>query len=348
MKKLTLFILSAIFLMAQDIYLSYDPLSHTPYNGEVFEIKAKAIIAADDITNISTVYTQNPTIKILSENNIWRKIDDGKYELFLLLQVKSASFKLPDIRVTTTNTATVTSSQLLDGPQYDATSIVKSPIFCGVLAKELAIKGFTTTKISDEENRLTLEITASDSNLNDFRFDKTVVNDQKMVQNLYTFSKSAIKYDVTLPASKKIFEFEFFNLSTNKFEKKNIPVKLKEDEVSTQSELAPKSNISDLYQLLGVFLLAAGLYYYGQKTERRFLKFLAFASLLLIYPLMFNQDTIVIKKGSMISILPTTNSTIFEITKEEYKVEKLFETDKYYKIKLENDKVGWVAKENVL
>ena len=54
-----------------------------------------------------------------------------------------------------------------------------------------------------------------------------------------------------------------------------------------------------------------------------------------------------IKVGSKIYLLPVHNGTIFEETSSEYHLQKEGSVKEFTKVKLQNEKIGWVKNEDI-
>ncbi len=59
-----------------------------------------------------------------------------------------------------------------------------------------------------------------------------------------------------------------------------------------------------------------------------------------------SQD-ICIKRGSQIHLLPVDNGTIFETTPKIYYLQKEGKRKNFTKVKLQNEKIGWVKNEDI-
>ena len=59
------------------------------------------------------------------------------------------------------------------------------------------------------------------------------------------------------------------------------------------------------------------------------------------------DQEICIKKGSQIHLLPVENGTIFETTSVKYTLLKEGQVQNFIKVKLNNEKIGWVKDEDI-
>ena len=59
------------------------------------------------------------------------------------------------------------------------------------------------------------------------------------------------------------------------------------------------------------------------------------------------QKDVCIKQGSQLHLLPVHNGTIFETTKSQYNLPKEGKVKGFVKVKLHNNKIGWVKNEDI-
>jgi len=74
--------------------------------------------------------------------------------------------------------------------------------------------------------------------------------------------------------------------------------------------------------------------------------------ILIIIPLVYiiylaiPQEKICIKEGTQIYLLPIENSTVFETAQTQYYLTKEGQVQNFLKVKLANNKIGWVKYED--
>ena len=165
-------------------------------------------------------------------------------------------------------------------------------------------------------------------------------------QTLKLIKPNEASYNIILPINTKNFTFYYFNPDNSTFNKITIPIILKQQTISTQTNINPEENkfftpINILILILIAFSLLIFLVY--QKI------------FLLIFPVLFSlliviqfipKGNIVLKKNTKIQILPTPQSTIIYITKHQTQAEVLNKKDGYIKVKIKN-KIGWVKNEEI-
>jgi hypothetical protein len=81
------------------------------------------------------------------------------------------------------------------------------------------------------------------------------------------------------------------------------------------------------------------------KKKYKFLVILILPIAYLVY-LMKPADSMCVKQGSNVYLLPLTNGTIFEKTTSQENLEIEDESGNFKKVKLNSDKIGWIRNED--
>ena len=327
------------------LYLNYEALPERLFKGEVFSLTIKTLSTISDYNNI--VYDFHNTLGLTQINKKPNRKRKGRYfyDTFFF-KVKGARVKTPD----------VTASLLLeDGTKAYPTTIVGEEIrtnvlnpnyaFSGVLADSFEIKDYKTTVYSPRYNILVFSATATRSNLDDFNL--TRIKKQGFESLNRSVSLSKMTYFVILPKNLESLKFTYFNLKSKKFVSKLIPIIVNDNSVSTQSDLTPidhthtqlKISIAIGFAIVGfiIFVFRRKIIYLGLVAVP--LIYVAYAAIPVEYAC--------IKAGSNIYLLPMENGTIFETTPSQYSLEVQGDIKNYVKVKLHNDKIGWVHHDDI-
>jgi len=208
--------------------------------------------------------------------------------------------------------------------------------FSHIFATSLKILNPIST-IIDNKIILSFTIKATNSNLKDFK-----VNDG----NLTLLNQNEANYFTYLPLNTKNFIFYYFNTAIDNYQKIYIPVILKENTISTQTNINPEEDkfltpLNILILSIISFFLILFLVY--QKIVILLIPILLAGYLILSY---IPKGEKILIKNSKIRILPTQNSTIFYSPTTDTKVKILKNSHNYTKIKIDN-KIGWVKNENL-
>jgi len=229
------------------------------------------------------------------------------------------------------------------GLQLQAHKLNPPPNFCGVLAKELSILSHESVQYNKERNLVVLRLEAQQGNLEDFALPFAIKQGIKE-QNL-SFPTSRIVYYAIIPANLEELRFSYFDTKSHEFRTLSAPVVVVDETVSTQSDIKPtedkhkKIKVAIVFGLTILFVVL----FFIKKSYLALLAALAFAALGAYLSIPIKK--VCVKPGSRIYILPTKQSTIFEINRERKVYEELNRVGDYVKIKLSNQKVGWVKDE---
>ena len=324
------------------IYLSYDETPDRVVQGEIFTITLKALSTVKNFDDISYEFSNYRGIKLLDE--VPQREQKGKflYDTFHLLST-SRSIKLPDVKAT-----------LLASKEYDSTFIKGKTLnviqlnpkknFSNVIANSLELVKYKTTSYDTTHNIVIFVATAENANLHTMHFKNVFKQGVESLNDSYLNSK--ITYFIVVDKRVENFTFSYFNLLKNRFERITIPIIVMDDSVTTQSDLKPHDqshNLQKIYVASAVAIFGFILIL----IKRKYI-YLAFILLPLGYIayLSIPEESICIKKGAQIHLLPVNNGTIFETTQSSYFLLKEGQTDRYVKVKLNNNKIGWVKNED--
>ncbi len=266
--------------------------------------------------------------------------DDLYYYKTFYFKILKEHAKLPTIHIQID-----TLFATLPGKEIHATPLKAPKDFCHVLAQKLQLVKHEEVQYNANHNLVVLKLSSILGNLEDFHI--PWAKKEKVKELNLSFPKTSVIYYAIVPATLSQLHFSYFNTDKREFHTLRFNIHVKDETVSTQSDIKPAQDKYHLLKLVifgvvGGILLALGIF------KRSFLSFvfgvgmLAYMSYMLI-----PMQKICVKKGSRIYILPTHNSTAFAILPHSKIFLKLNEVDGYAKIKLSNDKIGWVKDEDI-
>ncbi len=320
MKKIIAILFIPLFLFASDIVIKYENLKPFYYKNQIVNLKIKILSAKPNL-----LFSNSPNIDL----NI-TQINPYIYKLNARFKADKQN-KIIEIYNNEQN-ETINLNKIIK-----IKNLPKIDHFSGVLANNLKIINPISSKYETNKTILSFTIKCKNCNLRDFNLSKK--------ENLKVLSNNEATFYIILPKNKKELTFYYYNLLQNKFDKIEIPIILKENTISTQTNINPNENkFFTPLNLLLLILTAIGL-----------VVFLIYQRVwLLIFPLLFivliliqflPKGEVVLKKGTKLQILPTQNSTVFYIVKKKKKVKILNKRGNYLKVKI-NNKIGWVYENN--
>jgi hypothetical protein len=304
-----------IKLFASDLIITYPNLKNFYYQNQIVNLKIK-ILSSKDLNfsfNGELNITKKPLLYLL---NLKFK-NDSNHTLFII----SSDFN-----------KTINLNQL-----YKTKKIENTPKFCNVFAEDLKILNSIST-LTDNNILLSFTIKTKNANLEDFNITKD--------ENLTLINSNEATYYVTLPKYAKNFTFYYFNTQDENFKKIEIPILLKEETISTQTDINPEEkNFFTPFHILILSIIAFFLIIFLIYQRIFILIIPIFLSVYLVLQI-FPKGEKILKKDSPIRLLPTNNSTIFYKPPLDTKVKILNKTKNYTKIKIDK-KIGWVKNEDL-
>lgn len=325
------------------IYATYIQEPEKVYVGQIFEVKVKLIVATKNFDSIRTAFIGGSSCRVLNSKSRWKALKNNIFNNTYYYKVLSAKAIFPKIKVSIYKKGSRVATYILRPIGAKIVKLQKNSIFSGVIAKDIKILKTKTTKFDDKTNIVVIEMLGKYANLRDFNVSNVIKNGIDSYD--IKLPNMKIYYFAIIPKTEKKFEFSYFNSEKNRFQKVTIPIKVQTEDTSTQLELNPKKSKLSFYK--NVALIAMATIFFIIFLFRRKIVYLLFVVAIGVYLFLFYNpfDSIVLKKGTKITILPTYNSIVFYIADKTQTVQKLNEIDGYIKIQLPNGKIGWIKKE---
>jgi len=333
-----------VFQRPKSVYLNMmDFPTRTLYQREIVHATYRLLVLAN-LQSLKTDFLGGDgSVGVLNPNSPWKKEADGSFSNTFYFKIQAQSFTIPKIRVSAEVNG-YTDSDESEGRSGKAIVLDRNALFSKVIAKELRITDYKITSYDNENNLAVFRIEAENSNLEDFSL--PYYKKQGVESSSFSPQLSSMIYYVILPKSEESIEFDYFASSDYQYRRLSLPNIAVDEKVSTQSDIKPKNNLRIFeLSLLGMgILLFVGLYLY-----RRHILFLLIAFALLGYGIysLSAKDEGYLKPEAEVRILPTYNSTVILRPESRLKIEILSEHNGYFKIISEDEKIGWVRKEEV-
>ena len=369
MKLLLLSLLFISSLLANKvIYLSYDEVPTRVVKGEIFPITIKALSTVRDFQNIEYTFTNHNGLEVL--NTIPYREEKGKYyyETFYFTTTGSNA-KLPDIEATLitpddyssldenlteiididmaeyNDTQTYHDTTVLIGTKLNVVTLNPKKNFSNIIANSFEIVEYKTTNYDNKHNIIVLVATAQNSHIQNMSFKGVYKQGIESVTSSYFDSR--ITYYVVINEEIENFTFSYFDLTKNRFVRINIPIIVDDDSVTTQSDIKPKDQSRELLKMkIAAAVAFIGFIFILWRRKYIYLVLILIPLIYIVY-LSIPEKEICIKSGSQIHLLPVDNGTIFETTTGTLYLQKEGSTKTFLKVKLQNEKIGWVKNEDI-
>ncbi|WQS62811.1 SH3 domain-containing protein [Helicobacter pylori] len=289
-------------------------------------------------------------IELLNKMPKWKKVEKELFRATYYYKIKGIRASVPSLEVSAfSNKDKYIDYSIAPKVALQVTDLSKNPRYANVMAKDLQVVQYKTKDYDDKNNILVMELAFKEANWEDFHvkevlkqgFDNASLNQIKA-------KEGSVFYYCVLPKTLQSLSFDYFSLSNRQFKTLSFSAIPTQDTTGIQSDLIPKNNFlvfSNVALLaLCVFFLAL-FFIFGRK-----LIFLGLGILCLgfvLYNLLFTQKSAILLAHKKIRILPTQNSTILGLSKDEMPIKILGSHDDYYKILTPHGQIGWVKKDEV-
>ncbi len=339
---LTLFFFSGLSAN-KVLYLSHTDIPQRVIKGEVFAITIKVISTVKNFTNITYKFHNRRGLKVLNSTPYREKYEKYFLETFKFIATNNSA-RLPDITATIGNYGEFKSTTL-KGRKLNIISLNPKNDFSNIIANSLELGEYKTTSYDTKHNIIIFTALAQNSNLSVMKFSNVFKQGKESLRDSYIDPR--ITYFVVINKELENFTFSYFNLISNKFTKITIPIIVDDDSVTTQTDLKPKDQSKEKIKMTIAIIVAVIIFILAVwKKHYFYIILIIFPIVYILYFTMPSQD-ICIKRASMIQLLPVHNGTIFETTKVQYHLSKEGRVKDFTKVKLKNEKIGWVKNEDI-
>ena len=340
---LTLFFFS--FVHANKVlYLNYEKVPERVVQGEVFSVTIKTITTVSDYDSIQYSFSTKSGVRIL--NTIPYREQKGKFFLDTFKFIAISPYaKIPDITATLIAQRSYESATLT-GKKLNVIKLNPKADFSNVIASSFELLDYKTTSFDNKNNIVVFSAQAQNSSLDAMQFRNVLKQGVESISQSNVIDPK-ITYFVIIKKEIEQFNFTYFNVLENKFMKVSIPIVVDDDSVTTQTDLKPIDQSKEQLKVniaigIGILFLLIAIF------KKRFIYLV-----LMLFPLAYAgylsipSKDVCIRKGSSIYLLPVSNGTIFEEAQTQYILSKEGTTSGYTKVKLQDDKIGWVKNEDL-
>ncbi|RVZ36385.1 SH3 domain-containing protein [Helicobacter pylori] len=289
-------------------------------------------------------------IELLSKMPKWKKVEKELFRATYYYKIKGIRASIPSLEVSAfSNKDKYIDYSIAPKVALQVTDLSKNPRYANVMAKDLQVVQYKTKDYDDKNNILVMELAFKEATWEDFHIKEAIKQGfDNASLNQIKAKEGSVFYYCVLPKTLQNLSFDYFSLSNRQFKTLSFSAIPTQDTTGIQSDLIPKNNFlvfSNVALLaLCVFFLVL-FFIFGRK-----LIFLGLGVLCLgfvLYNLLFTQKSALLLAHKKIRILPTQNSTILGLSKDEMPIKILGSHDDYYKILTPHEQIGWVKKDEV-
>ncbi|GAA8364965.1 SH3 domain-containing protein [Helicobacter pylori] len=289
-------------------------------------------------------------IELLSKMPKWKKVEKELFRATYYYKIKGIKAIIPSLEVSAfSNKDKYIDYSIAPKVALQVTDLSKNPRYANVMAKDLQVVQYKTKDYDDKNNILVMELAFKEATWEDFHIKEAIKQGfDNASLNQIKAKEGSVFYYCVLPKTLQNLSFDYFSLSNRQFKTLSFSAIPTQDTTGIQSDLIPKNNFlvfSNMVLLaLCVFFLVL-FFIFGRK-----LIFLGLGVLCLgfvLYNLLFTQKSALLLAHKKIRILPTQNSTILGLSRDEMPIKILGSHDDYYKILTPHEQIGWVKKDEV-
>ncbi|GHV01836.1 hypothetical protein AGMMS49521_2730 [Campylobacterota bacterium] len=329
-------------LAPKSIYITQEPLTGTLYVGQVVAVSYNAVITETSFDRLETKIETSAGIRRLSGELRWRTVDENRRRLTVFYQITAPRASLPQVTVSLYLLNGEFDEALVAPSTITAQRVGANPQFSGVLADDLTVITHKVERFNDTQNIVAMEIKAEISNLSQFSLSEPQT--QGIDWTEVRLPTTRIFYYALVPLSQTELSFNYFQPKSGDFKRINIAFDLSNlgQRISTHTDINPNKRAFPWIKVLLLSLTMIALIAIFVKTRKWI--FLALAAVVgaITLWIVFHDESIVIRSGAEIRLLPTDTSTRFYVTTEPTLATLLKEKTGYYKVLLPDGKIGWV------
>ena len=218
-------------------------------------------------------------------------------------------------------------------------------LFSSVLATDMKIINQQVSNYDSKNHMVTVSLEAYEANLEDMVL--YGINEYGMESLKREHAKVTAEFYAVLPREQKNLKFSYYNTIKKRFITLNIPVKVANASVTTQSDLNPK--VDAFERLKKYTLIVFSLFFLMMFLWKRdfFYLILGIISLITLLTFYIPHKKICVKQGAPFYILPTSTSTVGTRIDKQIERMSIGIREKYTKIEYKHGMIGWIRNEDI-
>lgn len=327
------------------LYLNFEKTPKRVLKGEIFPVTIKTLSTIKNIDDINYSFSDSQGLTLLNEVPYRKK--DGRYyhDTFYFLTT-STNVKLPTFNASIVNhlNATYSPTELI-GEKLNVIALNPQNNFSKIIANSFELLEYKTTNFDNVNNIVIFVAKAQNCYISALHLNNVYKQGIESVED--SIFESKITYYAIISKEVEHLSFSYFNLVKNKFELVNIPIVVDDDSVTTQTDLKPIDQSREMLKASIAAIVSLLIFFYILYKRNYWYLLILIIPLIYIGYLLIPSKEVCIKSGTNIHLLPVKNGTIFETTPQITTFQIEGKIKDYTKVKLQNDKVGWVHDEDI-
>ena len=343
---LVLFLFSAVHAN-KVLYLSHEELPERVIKGERFSITIKTISTVKNFNDIVYEFSNHQGLKTLNTIPYREKKGVAYFETFYFLTTANQA-RLPDITASLefdTDFESTYEPTMINGSKLNVIALNPKSDFSNVIADSFELVDYKTTSFDTKHNIIVFTAQTQNCDLSAMKFKNVFKQGTESIDKTYVSPK--VTYFIIVNKDLEQFSFSYFNLVQNRFHKITIPIIVNDDSVTTQSDLKPTDQSKEKLKMNIAGVVAILILIIAIWRRKYIYLILVLIPLIYIAYIAVPSKEVCIKEGAHIYLLPVKNGTIFETTSSTYNLPKEGSVKEFTKVKLQNEKIGWVKNEDI-
>ena len=320
-------------LMAQGNY-HYSYMPKEVYAQQVFSV---TVVGPDDNPQF-TFDRASPIQPLFSDPLLVKNAKDTFYTFYF--KAGNVPIYIPILFIDTPQ-----ESSSLPEKQIAIKRLKGDSLFSSVLATDMKIINQQVSNYDSKNHMVTVSLEAYEANLEDMVLHG--INEYGLESLKREHAKVTAEFYAVLPREQKNLKFSYYNTIKKRFIILNIPVKVVNASVTTQSDLNPK--VDAFERLKKYTLIVFSLFFLIMFLWKRdfFYLILGIISLITLLTFYIPHKKICVKQGAPFYILPTSTSTVGTRIDKQIERMSLGVREKYTKIEYKHGMIGWIKNEDI-
>jgi hypothetical protein len=327
------------------VYLSYDQFPEKIYNGQVYKAVIKTVVTEDSSEGVYLKANSTASVKLLHQDENRLKNSYATFDTFYF-QATGSTVSTPSFDASiVAQDYSGAYKETLEGKTVQTITLQPNTNYCNIIATSLTLENYKTKIYDDKHNVVVFSLVSEMANLKDFYLNE--ITNQGIESITQSWPQNRLTYIAVIPSYWQSLSFNFFNSTTSRFETINIPIIVRDDRVSTQTDLAPVQKQHTQIKIIAATIIISSLIIIMLLRRRLRYIWLILPPAIYVANLILPNEIICIEKDSYIYLLPMKNGTVFRQTAQNEYMELLGETTTYKKVKVNDVQIGWVKNENI-
>ena len=318
----------------------YSYLPKKIYQNQLFPVTVLAMGISKSSKNIYFKFDKDSLDQPISNKPVIEENGKDSFYTFYFRANDTEEFKLPLLFIKSKE-----EDIILDEEFISIVPLKNRDDFCGVISADMRIKTSQATIFDEKNNLITFSIEAFEANLEDMRLDNYL--QQGIEDVVRKKSKVKAEFYAVISSEETNIKFTYFNTIKEQYVFIDIPIKIRETTLSTQSEPNPKNDSFEHIKKMTLLIVSAILFLLFLWKKDFFYLIITVILLIILLKFYTPLNKICIKDGTQMRILPTQSSRVSNTVVDSYETYVLLKRGKFIKIEYNDGIIGWIDENDI-